>query len=807
MLRNYILTLYRNITRNRFYSFLNIAGLSVGIAAATFILLYVQDELSYDQYNLNHKRIFRIESDFSIAGKHDQFAIVPIPMGPALQIEFPEVESYCRFLNPGNILFRIDEKEYYEEYFYFADSTVFEIFSYDLILGNPKTSLTQPRTVVLSEKIAEKYFGNENPIGRTIQTGSGRQYQVTGVMKNQPSNSHLRFDALLSGVSLAEDRGTEDFNSMEPIRFWNIGVYTFLLLNENASMDAIHEKFEPFYEKYMKPIGDQINASFNLLSTPLSETHFRKGLGAEFPSGNRAYIIIFSAVALFLLLLAAINYMNIATARSANRSREVGMRKVMGAFRYQLIKQFIGESVLISIMAMLIAILLITLLMPEFNLLAGKELSFSTRENPVIFFQILAITLLTGVIAGSYPAFYLSSFLPVTVLKGSLSKSSKKAGYLRKTLVVIQFFIATIMIIGTIVVSSQIRFLKNKELGFDKNNLIVMTMQDTTFRNKSESFKNELLKNPDIISVTNSTGVPGEIEWIQVMRVEKEGQMVEHAMILAQTDYDFVDVFRFEIIAGRNFDRQMGTDPQEAVIVNEATVKQMGWGDAIGKKIHYGWDLDGTGGRLMKVIGVVRDFHFRSLHNKIEPVIVFLSERPAHLMTVRIAPDKQKETIANIAAKWDELQANRPFDYFFLDERLDEMYQAEEKISRIILAAAMITIFIALLGLLGLSSYITEQRTREIGIRKVAGASVNQILQLFYREFIILILLAFALAVPVAWWRLDIWLESSFVYYLEMKWSWFLLAGLVSFTMGMGTASYFIMRAATCNPVNAIKTE
>ncbi|MCB0822278.1 MAG: ABC transporter permease [Bacteroidales bacterium] len=808
MVKNYLLSLYRNISRNKFYSLLNILGLSLGLSAAIFILLYVQDELSYDKYNEKYERIYRIESDFTISGKHDHFAIVPTPMGPALKIEYPEVESFCRMFEAGGTTFRAGEKEFEEEYFYFADSTIFDIFTYHMIMGDPKTALTQPKTIVLSQKIAKKYFGQENPMGQFMTSESGRTYKVTGVIENQPSNSHLRFDALISGVSIAEDVGIDRFNSMEPGRFWNIGVYTFILLQENATMQSIHDKFQPFYDKYMKPVGDQINASFNLMSTPLADTHFKKGLGAELPSGNKAYILIFSSVAIFLLLIAAINYMNMATARSSNRAKEVGIRKVMGAYRSQLIRQFLSESVALSLIALMIAILIVTILLPDFNQLADKELIFSLGNNPMIFIAIILITIITGLISGSYPAFYLSSFLPVRVLKGKVSKTGKGGNFLRRILVVIQFFIATFMIIGTIVISSQIRYMKNKDLGFNKENMVVMSIQDTTFRKKIESFKKELLLNPNIISATNSTGVPGEINWIQVLKFEQESQMEDHTIMLAQTDYDFAKVLGLDFVQGRDFDKNMGTDALEAIIINEAAVREFGWQDnPIGKKIHWGWELDGTGGRVMKVVGVVKDFHFRSLHNSIEPMCFFLSEEPVWRLTCRIKPENQSETLAFIESKWNEFNNQRPFDYHFLAENMDDMYQAEEKISSIIMIAAILTIFIALLGLLGLSSFVAEQRTKEIGIRKVVGASVTDILSLLYREFALLIGIAFIIAVPVAWWRLDIWLQDSFVYHQSMQVIWFIIAGLISFSIGMGTISFYILRAANGNPVDAIKYE
>jgi putative ABC transport system permease protein len=808
MFKNYLLSLYRNIIRDRFYSILNITGLSVGIAAAVFILMYVQDELSYDKYNLNHNRIYRLESDFTIGNKHDRFAIVPVPMGPALKIEFPEVEEFVRIYSAGNSLFKTEDKEYYEGSFYFCDSSIFDIFTYEFLIGDPVNALTEPNTIVLTDKISKKYFGEENPMGRIITSGSDRKFKVTGVIKNPPGNSHLKFDALISGMTLVSEHGAEDFNSMEPLRFWNIGVYTYVMLHENSNMQSIHEKFGMFYDKYMKSVGDQINASFNLMSTPLAQTHFRQGLDADLPIGNRAYIYIFSAVALFILMLAAINYMNMATARSANRAKEVGMRKVLGAHRQLLIRQFISESVVLAIVALGIAILIVTLLMPEFNTLSGKELTFNLVQNPQIIAEILILTLLTGLISGSYPAFYLSSFLPIKVLKGTMNRTGKKSGALRRVLVVLQFFIAIFMIIVTIVISSQIHFLKNKDLGFNKENLVVMEIQDSVFRSKIETFKKELLNNPDITAVTNSTGVPGDINWIQVMRVEKEDKMTDHALLLAQTDYDFVQTMDIRIVQGRDFDQNMGTDATEAVLINETGVKELGWTDnPIGKKIHYGFELNGTGGRMLKVIGVMKDFHFRSLHNKIEPVILFINEHQGWQLTCRINPDKRKETLAFIESKWNEYEPKRPFNYQFLDENLDDMYRSEEKISSIIQISTILTIFIALLGLLGLSSYITEQRTKEIGIRKIVGASVGSVMQLLYREFAMLIVIAFVIAVPVSWWRLSVWLDDSFIYHAPLNWISFLAAGIVALIIGTATISFYIIRIASGNPVDAIKYE
>ncbi len=808
MFKNFLISAVRNFSRNKFYTLLNILGLSVGLAAFIFILLFVRDEMTYDKHNEKHERIYRIESNFNISNRHDLFAIVPVPMGPAFKLEFPEVENFTRLTDVGNTLFRYGDKEYYENEFYFADSTVFDLFTLDFISGEAVSALNEPFTMVLTQTTAEKYFGAGNPMGEMIVSGSGRSYKVTGVIEDPPENSHLKFTALLSVVTLQELFGADNFNSMEPLAFWNIGVYTFILLNENASMESIVSRFPAFYDKYMRPIGDQINASFELMYTPLAKTHFRQGLGSDLPTGNMAYIYIFSAVALFILLLATINYMNMATARSANRAREVGLRKVVGAYRKQIVNQFLAESLLLAFIALAIALLIVFLFLPDFNQLSGKDIRFSLFTQPFVLGTILVITVVVGIASGSYPSFYLSSFLPINVLKGKAAKTGKSTAFLRRVLVVIQFFIAIFMIIGTFVVSSQLKFLRNTDLGFDKQNLVVMELQDSAFRSKVESFKNELLQDPSILGATNSTGVPGQINWIQVVRVEREDEMAEMAMILAQVDHEYIKAMGMEIVQGRDFDKDMGTDKTEAVLINETGIKTLGWeADPIGKKIQYGFDLDSNQGRMLKVIGVIKDFHYRSLHNKIEPVMFFISEVPRYYLSVRIKEGKESEALATIEEKWNSYGAGRPFDYRYITQIMEEQYTGEHKISKIFQISTIVAIFIALLGLLGLSSFVAEQKTKEIGVRKILGASVGNILQLLYREFIFLILIAFILAVPIAWWRLDIWLSDSFIYHTSLKWSYFFLAGLVAFLVGMVTISFYIVRAASSNPVDAVKYE
>ncbi len=806
MIRNYIKSAFRNIVKNKFYSFLNILGLSIGLTAFIFLYLHINDEMSYDAYHDNASRIHRLESNFTIAGKNEMFAIVPVPMGPALMLEYPEIVAVNRIFGAGNTLFRNDEKESYEEDFYFTDSTFFQVFTHHMIMGDPEKCLVEPLSIVLTKSIAEKYFGYEDPMGMILESGTGRQYKVTGVMEDVPSNSHLRFDALISGTTLAAEAGEEEFNSMEPGRFWNIGVYTYVMLNENSDIQSIHDKFPEFYDKYMKDIGDQINASFDLMTTPLANQHFSDHVGSDFPKGNKAFIYIFIAVAVFILLIAAINYMNMATARSTKRAREVGIRKVAGAQKSQLIGQFLGESLLLSYISLILAALFVYLLLPEFNLLSGKSVSPDIFINPGFTILMILVATIIGFISGSYPAFYLSSFNPVTVVKGSVAKTGG-SGILRKILVVFQFFIATAMIIGAIIVSQQINFLKNKDLGFELDNMMILELQDSAFRSKAEMFREELLQNPDILGVTNSIGVPGANTWIQVVRMEKDSGWIDESSIITIVDYHYIDVYDIKIKEGRFFDETMGTDDSASVVVNEALVKTYGWEDQpIGKMIDWGFDLEGNPGRQMKVIGVIEDYHFKSLHNHVQPQMMFPAEFNKFHLSIRINGDNLRETTDFIEEKWNDFGANRPFDYRFLEETWDEMYTAEKNLGIIFSIATILTIFIALLGLLGLSSFIAEQRTKEIGIRKILGATMTNIVNLLVREFALLIAIAFVLAIPVAWYVLSLWLEN-FAFHIQIGIWAFILGGLLSLVVGMLSISFHILKVATSNPVDAIKYE
>ncbi len=803
MLRSYFLSLYRNFIKNRFYSFLNVAGLSVGMATALFILLYVQDELGYDRYHQHYKRIYRLESEFTVNNNQNPYATAPPPLGPALKREIPEIEQFTRLAPIGSMAYHYEDIQFIETRFYLADSSIFKVFTHEFIRGNPNTCLVQPFSIVLTEKIARRYFGDENPIGRILTDRNGNQLKVTAVIDDLPGNSHLRFDAL---ISMSSDPDT--YNTTKPSRFWRLGAYTFILLHPEASIETVQQKFLDFYHSQMESLGKQYGVSFRLMTTPLVETHFRKGLASELPSGNMAYIYIFSAIAFFVLLLASINYMNMATARSAGRAKEVGIRKVLGADKGKLVRQFLGESMLLSFLAMFIALFIVWVFMNDFNTFTGKMIAFNFAENGIIFLEILGVAILVGLFSGSYPALYLSAFQPIRVLKGNAGRSGRGNGLFRRLLVVVQFFIAIVMIIASFVVTGQLNYMKKSNLGFLVKDMIVIDVQDKGEMNNLQSFKDRLLQSPGVEAVTNSSAIAGIVPDVYNLKMEQESGMDDRVTAVIRADYDFIKTFGMEVIAGRDFDRSMGTDPDEAVIINETAAKEFNWqDDPLGKKIEYGFRQDRSDVKDLKVIGVVKDFYFRSLHNEIEPVIIVLSDQPEDFLTCRLSGQDIPGTIDFIEMQWQFFYNQYPFSFRYLSERMDEMYQAEAKISSLVSVATFITIFIALLGLLGLSSFIAEQKTKEIGLRKIMGASIPNILGLLYREFAILMLIAFILAVPVAWWQLQNWLETTFIYHPPLQWYDFVISGVVAFIVGLATISYYIIRAASRNPVDAIKYE
>lgn len=810
MFKNFLITIFRNFSRNKFYTTINIVGLSVGLICSILIVLFVKDELSYDKYNLNYKRIYRLGSDFTLNGKRDRIATSAMPFGPTFKEEFPEVQEFVRFLGSGRQQFKYEEKEFYEELIFYADSSVFKVFTYDLVKGNPDKALTEPNTIVLNETLAEKYFGDEEPIGKILLVGENVPYTVTGVMKNLPTNSHFRFNGFYSMKSLEKIQGTEDFNSTKPIRFWNLSNYTFLLLRENTSPHAILEKFPKYYEKYMQNFGDQLGVTYNLVIQNLGDIHLKSDLQWDAPTGNVKYIYILSAIALFILSIASINYMNMATARSSKRAREVGVRKVVGAIRENIMGQFILESIALTLLALAIAIISVELLLPIFNHLVNKDLSLSFSKTPYVLILSVVLAVLLGVLSGSYPAFYLSSFQPTAILKGQ-GKPTGASGLLRKLLVVFQFTVSAIMISGTVIVASQLFYMNSKDLGFNKKDILVAVVRDSVFKTKIDAFKLELKKNPNVQAVATSSSLIGFGGSKSVHMYEGDEGMEQYALNFNYVDFDYIDLMEMKLIQGRKFNREIASDTTKAYVVNQAAVSKFNWGIApIGKKLQLGVEIDGDSSnvRLGEVVGVIADFHYQPLKNLIEPMNFVVSEDPRvrNILHIRINSENRKETIAYIEKVWTEFCPNMSFGYSFLDDRLKENYESEERLVWIFTIFSLISILIASLGLYGLSSFMAEQRTKELGIRKVLGASEVRLVYLLIKEFVRLIIFANFIAIPLSYWVMNQWL-IDFPYRISIGFWVFAVTLICSLVIGLFTVSWQSYRVASSDPVLAIKYE
>jgi putative ABC transport system permease protein len=810
MLLNFLKTTLRSLVKDRYYSAINILGLAAGLTVTILIILFIYDELTYDKHHQLHDRVYRLESDFTLDNKNHKFAATQLPLGPTLKDEYPEIIESVRCAPVGTLYFVDEDREFQEDSIWFADSTFFLLFTHPFIHGNSDIALSRPNTMVITESFAHKHFGNTNPIGKNLTDIDNNIYEITGVIRNLPGNSHMKFNGLISTETLAERIGFERFNDRSAGSFWNIGIFSYVLLAENSNIQDVLDKFPGFYDKYMKEIGDQIKGGFELMATPLADIHLNPmSLEYDQPKGNRSYVYIFIFAALFILVIASINYMNMATARSTRRSREVGMRKVSGSSRGMLIRQFLGESVFITLISFILSLILVKLLLPAFNDLSGKSLSFGILAMKEVVLSSLLIALIVGVVSGFYPAFYLSRFNPVSVLKG-IVEGGTGGGSFRKALVLVQFAISVIMIIGTLIVSGQLKFMKTTDLGFDKDDLMVMTVRDTTLRRSFESFREEIMSHPEILGAAQSSSNPGSNVGITVQRIEGEnGALIDKAVNRYGVDYHYTDLMGIEILHGRSYDKSMGTDIEKAFIINEVAANEFGWGeDALGKRWQLGIQLDGPPQRDGEIIGVFRDFHYASLHNKIEPIVLVLQDNPLvmPLFNIRTTGNNTEEVIAFIDEKRKEFGDHYPFDYQFLTENLDEYYREEAVIGQIFRYFTILTIFIASLGLLGLSAFMAQRRTREVGIRKVMGSSVNGIVYLFIREFSKWVIISNLIAWPLAWYGMDKWLQN-FQYRIDITVWIFALAFGLSLAVALITVSWQSFRAAIINPAVSLRYE
>jgi len=807
MIKNYIKISLRYINRQKIYSFINLSGLAIGMACCILILWYIQDEFVYDKYPERSDQIYRLVIDFITAdGGEINTAKTPPPWAPAITADYPEVESCIRFKTPlVSWMISYDEldKRFHESGFYFADPGVFDLFSYDLLKGNPANALTQPNTVVITERMARKYFGDEDPMGKVLRADNTYDFTITGIMKDVPKNSHIKFDFLASFETLlvqpiygGVDYATFRFTGLFP------DVYTYILLKEGYSPGDFEEKMNGFFDTYLAEPIEQANLILKPHLQPLTSIHLHSDRDAELQANsNINYIYIFSAIAIFILLLACINYMNLATARSAMRTKEIGMRKVVGARKSQLIYQFISESLFMAFLSMVLAILIVNLLLPLFNNLSGKELQ-PTFFDPLILLSLVSLIIIVGLLSGSYPAFLLSRVKSSEIIKDSLNIGSTTS-VLRKVLVLLQFSISIVFIICTGIVNKQMKFVLNKELGFKKEQVVVIPIGDPAARQIYLSCKEQLLSSPQIIAVSASLNVPGGLADIAQIHPEGfplgENLVIEHLMV----DHDFIDALGVDLLLGRNFSLSFPTDTFEAFILNETAVNQLGWQEnPVGKEINMGNFKNG------RVIGVVKDFHIKSLHQKIEPLLIHIDFNPdvLHYFLIRTYPDNIEKTLDLLEEKWKLIYSNDPFIYSFLDDDFDNLYKTEKQRSKVLAAFSILAIFIACLGLLGLASFTAEQRTKEIGIRKAMGSSSYKIVVLLSTEFIKWILIANLIAWPVAWIAMNNWLEN-FAYRTALSWWIFFAAAALALVVAILTVSYQSVKAANANPVNSLRYE
>jgi putative ABC transport system permease protein len=800
MFKNYLKIAFRSLKKHKGYSFINISGLAIGMAVCMLIFMWILDELNYDRFHENADRICRVTTNITI-GSTLHTARSLTASGPALVEDFPEIVTAVRVDAPRRASVKYKEKIYLEADIGFAESAIFDIFTFPFISGDPKTALAAPYSVVITESMAKKYFGEEDPLGKFLRINNETDFSVTGVVEEVPSNSHFRFNMLRSFQTLIAEGSVRD-NMWFDVRF-----FTYLLLDEHTDLELLEQKLPGFIDNHLGEALKATGGSAQLSLQPLKEIHlyssFERDMSAN---GDIMLVYLFSGIAVFILIIAGINFINLSTARSATRAQEVGMRKTLGAVRSRLIGQFLGESMIHSILAMGLAIVLIKLFFPLFSGVIGSELTLDLFRRPWQLGALLGMAVIVGVFAGSYPAFILSSFPPVHVLKGLL-KAGSSHSRLRKILVVFQFSMSIALIAATIIVTNQIIFMKNKELGFNKEHVVVIPGMNDNFRKSYRSIRNEMLNLSGVIDVGASDLVPSRGHLIGTFLPEgfADDQLV--SLDYMNVDAHYLPTMGIEIIAGRNFSEDFATDPDESVLINETTAKKIGWEEPVGKRFVF--RPPPNSGRevfYLSVIGVVKDFHLQSLRERIEPLIVFYDHDSILTLSVRISADNIPHTLDLLEKKWKELDPNRPFNFLFLDDSLDRLYRQEERLKTITFYFSFLAVLIGCLGLFGMASFTAEQRTKEIGIRKVLGASVPGIVRLLAKEFVLLVIIANLIALPVAYFAMNRWLQS-FAYRMGIHPIIFVLAAAISLSIALTTVSYQAIRAALTNPVDSLRYE
>ena len=807
MFKNYFKTAWRNIKRHKAYSAINIFGLAIGIAACLLILQYVSYELSYEDFQLNKDRIYRVQQDRYDNGKlSTQWAAGAYAVGNSFKAAIPEIEDYVKVIGNGRVTADVKNQPLKIEKVYFTNPSFFNIFTYPLIAGNKNNLLKEPFTAALSESTARKIFGTSNIVGKTLQLNRTDNYTINAVYKDAPANTQLKPDLLLSYETFKKWTTDSAGNGPETAWQWD-GCLTYLLLDKNASPAVVEKKLVPVVKKFTDEDMKKYNAGVIYHLQPLTDIHLYSHYMME-PSengdGKTVYLLL--GIAFFIVVIAWVNYINLATARAITRAREVGVRKAVGSQRRQLIIQFLSESAVLNGFALLIAIIILVVAIPGFNALSGQQLTFSLFKEPNFWVSLIGLFVIGVFLSGLYPAFVLSGFNPIEVLKGK-SGTSKQGGLLRKSLVVFQFTASLFLLMGTVTVYQQIQFMRKQSLGLNIDQTLVIPPPivgiDSTFLQKMTAFKQELQQKASVRNITVSTSIPGEpVGWnaggIKLVG-QDESKSKQYRVI--GVDYDYIKTYGLKIIAGRSFDKAFGSD-KHSVIFNQKGIEQLGFNkpeDAIGKKIDF-W------GDQYTIEGVTENFHQQSLREAYEPLILRLIPDVNGSISIKTSATNAAQTIAGAKSEWDKIFQGNTFEYFFLDDHFDEQYKADQRFGQVFGLFTSLAILVACLGLFGLASFTTLQRTKEIGIRKVLGASVSNILNLLYREFALLLIIAFLVATPIAWISTSKWLQG-YAFRIDLHWAFFVLPFLIIIVIALITVSFQSIKAAIANPVKSLRTE
>jgi putative ABC transport system permease protein len=790
MLKNFIISAFRNISRQKLFSFINIFGLAVGLMAVIFIFLWVKDELSFDRFHENADQIYRVEENQFYANGSYHVNVTPWVSGPVWQEKVPGIIKACRFVETGNLLVRYNDKVFYEWGIVSADSSFFQVFSFKLLAGNNDDVLKGPNKIVISDEIAKKYFGKENPVGKMLTINNTDVFEVTGVFKKTPANSSIWMSMVVSFDYMKKSNWySDDWGSNS--------ITTYVMTDKHADIQAINKKLT----SVVKEFNPQTTTEY--LLAPLTGMHLYSWFGYSQQQRGIQSVYIFSAVAFFLLIIACINFMNLTTAYSTSRSREIGLRKVTGAHRQELIIQFLSESMILTIISVLFALILVALLLGPFNRISGKSIDISDLLNSAFIIGVAIITVITGILSGTYPSLVLSAFKPVKILRGDLGLKDKK-GIFRKTTVIVQFTLTIILITGTVVIYKQMMYMQNISLGYNKTNLFYIPVRGE-MRNSYNAIKDEFKRNPVVEYITASSHPPhsigsnsGSASW------EGKDPDLETLISFSGTDYDYVKTLGIEMKSGREFSPEYGADATKdttgSFIVNEQMEKLMGGENVVGKQLKF---LGITG----PVIGVMKDYHYQSARNIIEPLAIIMAPLNfINYIIVRIKPGDIKENMKSIEKSWNTVMPGFPFDYRFVDQDFDQLYKSEERMAILMKYFAIISIVIACVGLFGLAGFTTIRKTREIGIRKVMGATVSSILLLFSKETIRLMLISAILACPLSWWILSTWLKD-FAYKTRLDLWIFISAGLLALLIALISIAYQAFRAASANPADVLKYE